>query len=140
MQILDHMLKDQVLSATDDAKNIRSTIISRSHENRPNFGDVGEVENMLGLAKAQYQKCMVFIPLTHRARVTFEPQVFDPDYKHGENASADLKTFSEDVVGCDNMIKKLGECQKVAKAVKAQGLDMRTQIPSNFIFKGPPGK
>lgn len=139
MQILDHKLKDQDLSATDDAKNVARELLSRM-KNRPNFGNAGEVENMLGLAKARYQKRMMSIPPAQRAQVTFEPQDIDPDYKRGENASANLAKLFEDVVGCDDVIKKLGEYQKIAKAMKAQGLDMRTQIPSNFVFKGPPGK
>jgi len=139
MQILDHKLKDQDLSATDDAKNVARELLSRM-KNRPNFGNAGEVENILGLAKARYQKRMMSIPPAQRAQVTFEPQDLDPDYKRGENASANLAKLFEDVVGCDDVIKKLGEYQKIAKAMKAQGLDMRTQIPSNFIFKGPPGK
>ena len=139
MEILDHKLKDQDLSATDDAKNVAGELLSRM-KNRPNFGNAGEVENLLGLAKARYQKRMMSIPPGQRAQVTFEPQDFDPDYKRSENASANLAKLFEDVVGCDDVIKKLGEYQKIAKAMKAQGLDMRTQILSNFIFKGPPGK
>ncbi|KAL4068441.1 P-loop containing nucleoside triphosphate hydrolase protein [Scleroderma yunnanense] len=138
MQILDHKLKDQDLSATDDAKDVARELLSRM-KNRPNFGNAGEVENMLGLAKARYQKRMMSIPPAQRAQVTFESQDFDPDYKRQQNASANLAKLFEDVVGCDDVIKKLGEYQMIAKAMKAQGLDMRTQIPSNFIFKGPPG-
>ena len=139
MEILDHKLKDQDLSATGDAKNVARELLSRM-KNRPNFGNAGEVENLLGLAKARYQKRMMSIPPGQRAQVIFEPQDFDPDYKRSENASANLAKLFEDVVGCDDVIKKLGEYQKIAKAMKAQGLDMRTQIPSTFIFKGPPGK
>ncbi|KAG6329525.1 hypothetical protein ID866_9564 [Astraeus odoratus] len=138
MQILDHKLNDQDLSATDDAKNVARELLNRM-KNRPNFGNAGEVENMLGLAKARYQKRMASIPPAQRAQVTFQPQDFDPDYQRGQNASANLAKLFEDVVGCDDIIRRLGEYQKIASAMKVQGLDMRTQIPSNFIFKGPPG-
>ncbi|KIK26288.1 hypothetical protein PISMIDRAFT_95029 [Pisolithus microcarpus 441] len=138
MQILDFKLKNQDLSATDDAKCVARDLLSRM-KNRPNFGNAGEVENLLGLAKARYQKRMETVPAARRAQVTFEPQDFDPDYKRDQNASTNLGKLFEDVVGCDDVIKKLENYQKIARAMKAQGLDMRTQIPSNFIFKGPPG-
>ncbi|KAI6004453.1 ATPases of the AAA+ class [Pisolithus orientalis] len=138
MQVLDLELKNQDLSATNDAKRVARDLLSRM-KNRPNFGNASEVENLLGLAKARYQKRMATIPAARRAQVTFEPQDFDPDYKRDQNASANLAKLFEDVVGCDNIIKKLEDYQKIARAMKAQGLDMRTQIPSNFIFKGPPG-
>ncbi|KAL4079908.1 P-loop containing nucleoside triphosphate hydrolase protein [Scleroderma yunnanense] len=138
MQILDHKLKNQDLSATDDAKRVARDLLARM-KNRPNFGNAGEVENMLGLAKARYQNRMVSIPPNKRAQVIFEPQDFDPDHKRDQNASANLAKLFEDVVGCEDVIKKLENYQKIARAMKAQGLDMRTQIPSNFIFKGLPG-
>ncbi|KAI6121085.1 P-loop containing nucleoside triphosphate hydrolase protein [Pisolithus sp. B1] len=138
MQILDFKLKSQDLSATDDAKRVAKDLLSRM-KNRPNFGNAGEVENLLGLAKARYQKRMATVPAARRAQVTFEPQDFDPDHNRDQNASTNLAKLFEDVVGCDDVIKKLEDYQKIARAMKAQGLDMRTQIPSNFIFKGPPG-
>ena len=139
MQILDYKLKDQDLSATDDAKRVAQDLLSRM-KNRPNFGNAGEVENMLGLAKARYQNRMASIPPYKRAKVMFEPQDFDPDYKRDQNASANLTKLFEDVVGCENVISRLENYQKIARVMKAQGLDMRSQIPSNFIFKGPPGE
>ena len=139
MQILDYKLKDQDLSATDDAKRVAQDLLSRM-KNRPNFGNAGEVENMLGLAKARYQNRMASIPPHKRAKVTFEPQDFDPDYKRDQNASANLAKLFEDVVGCEDVISRLENYQKIARVMKAQGLDMRSQIPSNFIFKGPPGE
>ncbi|KAI6102496.1 P-loop containing nucleoside triphosphate hydrolase protein [Pisolithus croceorrhizus] len=138
MQILDFKLKSQDLSATDDAKRVAKDLLSRM-KNRPNFGNAGEVENLLGLAKGRYQKRMATVPAARRAQVTFEPQDFDPDHNRDQNASTNLAKLFEDVVGCDDVIKKLENYQKIARVMKAQGLDMRTQIPSNFIFKGPPG-
>ncbi|KAI5994807.1 P-loop containing nucleoside triphosphate hydrolase protein [Pisolithus albus] len=138
MQILEFKLKNQDLSATDDAKRVARDLLSRM-KNRPNFGNAGEVENLLGSAKARYQKRMATVPAARRAQVTFEPQDFDPDYNRDQNASTNLAKLFEDVVGCDDVIKKLENYQKIARAMKAKGLDMRTQIPSNFIFKGPPG-
>jgi len=44
-----------------------------------------------------------------------------------------------DIVGCEKLIDQLGKYQQIAKNMKAYGKDPRTQIPFNFLFKGPPG-
>ncbi|KAF9238218.1 P-loop containing nucleoside triphosphate hydrolase protein [Melanogaster broomeanus] len=124
MQIFDFKLKKQDPCRMKD---------------RPNFGNAGEVENLLGLAKDRYQKRMASVPPQQRSDVVFEPSDIDPDFNRSQNASANLTKMFEDVVGCDDVIQKLDRYQKIARTMKAQGLDIRTQIPSNFVFKGPPG-
>jgi AAA lid domain len=46
-KILDFKLKDQDLGATNLAKQVAGDLLDRA-KNRPNFGNAGEVENMLG--------------------------------------------------------------------------------------------
>ena len=139
MNILDYKLKDQDLSATDHAKDVARELLSRM-KIRPNFGNAGEVENLLGQAKARYQKRMASVPASQRMDVVFEPQDIDPDFNRGQDASANLAKMFSDIVGCEEVIRKLDGYQKIARAMKERGLDMRTQIPSNFVFKGPPGR
>jgi hypothetical protein len=139
MKILEYKLKDQDLSATDDAKKVAGELLSRMR-NRPNFGNAGEVENMLGQAKSRYQKRMASVPASQRKDVVFEPKDFDPDFNRGQNASTNLANMFADVVGCEEVVEKLDSYQKIAQAMKKRGLDMRKHIPSNFVFKGPPGK
>ncbi|KAH0828787.1 P-loop containing nucleoside triphosphate hydrolase protein [Lanmaoa asiatica] len=138
MDIFNYKLKKQDLAATDDAKQVARELLSRLKD-RPNFGNAGEVENVLGLAKDRYQKRMSSVPPHQRSDVVFEPEDLDPDFNRGQNASANLAKMFEDVIGCDEIIQKLDRYQRIAQTMKAQGLDMRKQIPSNFIFKGPPG-
>ncbi|KAG2138479.1 P-loop containing nucleoside triphosphate hydrolase protein [Suillus clintonianus] len=136
--ILDFKLKDQDLDATDSAKQVASDLLNRA-KNRPNFGNAGEVENILGLAKNRYQKRQASVPPDQRSDVIFEPQDFDPDWERDRNAAANLTKLFEDLVGCDDIVTKLGDYQKIARAMKVAGVDMRKQIPTSFIFKGPPG-
>jgi AAA lid domain len=137
-KILDFKLKDQDLGATDPAKQVAGDLLDRA-KNRPNFGNAGEVENMLGLAKTRYQKRLASVPPDQRSEVIFEPQDFDPDWERDRNAPANLAKLFEDLVGCDDIVRKLGDYQKIARTMKASGVDMRKQIPTSFIFKGPPG-
>jgi hypothetical protein len=43
------------------------------------------------------------------------------------------------MVGCEAVVQKLEDYQNMAQGMKASGLDMRKQIPTSFILKGPPG-
>ncbi|KAF8129487.1 P-loop containing nucleoside triphosphate hydrolase protein [Boletus edulis] len=138
MKILEYKLKDQDLSATDEAKEVARELLSRM-KIRPNFGNAGEVENLLGQAKARYQKRMASVPAAQRMDVVFQPPDIDPDFDRSQNASANLANMFADIVGCDEVVEKFDRYQRIAKAMKDKGLDMRTQIPSNFVFKGPPG-
>ena len=136
---MDYKLKDQDLSATDAAKDIAIEVLSRSR-NRPNFGNAGELENLLSIAKNNYQKRMSHLPYSARSPdILFEPQDFDPDYERSANATSNLKELFKDVIGCEKIVKKLEDYQRIAHATKEQGRDPRDLIPTNFVFKGPPG-
>ena len=136
---MEYKLKKQHLTASDAAKNVAIEILSRGR-NRPNFGNAGELENLLGIAKNNYQKRMSGVPYVDRpADISFEPQDFDPDYNRGANATSNLKELFKDVVGCEEIIKKLEGYQRIAHASKQQGRDPRDLVPTNFVFKGPPG-
>ena len=125
-------MKQQDLTASDDAKKVAVELLSRARI-RPNFGNGGEVDNMLGSAKARSQA-----RLGSAADICLEPKDFDPEHDRSERAATNLAKLFEDVVGCD--VKKLGDYQNIASTMKSQGLDPRNKIPMNFIFQGPPSK
>ena len=72
--------------------------------------------------------------------VIFEPQDFDPDFQRGEHAATNLQKLFEDVVGCEEFIEKLAGYQQTAQNMKARNRQARGMIPTNFLFKGPPGE
>ena len=138
-QILDLKLKDQGLDSTEKAKSVAIGVLSRAR-NRPNFGNAGEVENLLGKAKVSYLARQMSMPLSERSLdVVFEAQDFDADFDREAGAATNLKKLFEDIVGCEDVVAKLEGYQQVARGMKTRGLDPRDQIPTNFIFKGPPG-
>ncbi|KAF8213839.1 P-loop containing nucleoside triphosphate hydrolase protein [Mycena galopus ATCC 62051] len=132
-EILEFKLESQHLDATDAAKDVAIESLSRARI-RPNFGNAGEVENLLGAAKKRFQARKKKSP-----DVVFEPQDFDPDFDRSLHAATNLVKLFEDVVGCDDIIAKLGEYQKLANNAKTHGKDVRHLIPTNWVFKGPPG-
>ena len=137
---MDYKLKIQDLSATDAAKEVAIEVLSRSR-NRPNFGNAGELENLLSIAKNNFQKRMSHLPYNARpADILFEPQDFDLNFERSANATSNLKELFKDVVGCDKIVNQLEGYQRIAHASKQQGRDPRDLIPTNFVFKGPPGQ
>lgn len=133
-------MKSQDLAATDGAKAVAIEVLGRSRT-RPNFGNGGEVENLLGQAKARHQTRQASLPLKDRSLdIIFEPQDFDINFDRNAHASDNLQKLFEDVIGCEEIVAKLEGYQRICRAMKARGMDMRKQIPTNFIFKGPPGK
>ncbi|KAG2359775.1 P-loop containing nucleoside triphosphate hydrolase protein [Suillus spraguei] len=137
-EIFERKLSDQDLSATKKAKQIALGLLSR-RKNRPNFGNGGEVENMLTFAKDRYLKRQASQPSHLSQDIVFEPEDFDSNWDRDQHAAANLAELFEDMVGCEAVIQKLGDYQNMAQGMKASGLDMRKQIPTSFIFKGPPG-
>jgi hypothetical protein len=120
---LDSKLKGEDLVATDMTKQVASDLLNRAKDH-PNFGNAGEVENVLGLAKSRYQKRRASMPPDQRSNAIFEAKDFDPDWERGRNAAGNLTKLFEDLVGCDDIVKKLGDYQKIALAMKASGIDM----------------
>lgn len=142
LEILDHKLKGQDLAATDKTKAVAIEVLSRAR-NRPNFGNGGEVENLLAKAKNNYQTRQAALPAAQRSfDVVFQPQDFDIDFNRADHSGKNLQKLFEDMVGCEKIVGKLEEYQQTARAMKARGRelkDLQDLIPTNFIFKGPPG-
>lgn len=139
-EILDLKLEKQGLDATDEAKNIAVGLLSRARD-RPNFGNAGEVENLISHAKGQEQKRRTAVGLKKQSpEVVFLPQDFDEDFDRAKNAPLNCRKLFADIVGCDGLIAKLEGYQRVAISMRSRGKDPRSQIPFNFIFKGPPGE
>ncbi|KAJ7583678.1 P-loop containing nucleoside triphosphate hydrolase protein [Mycena floridula] len=139
LQALEFKLKEHDLTCTDAAKQVAMDVLNRAR-NRPNFGNIGEVENLLNKAKLRYQERQASLPYEQRSpNAPFEPSDFDVDFNRGENAASNLAKLFEDVVGADEIVEKLGKWQQMSKNMKALGKDPRDHVPTTFVFKGPPG-
>ena len=140
LEILNLKLKQQDLGATDEAKKVALEVLSRA-KNRPNFGNAGEVENQLTLAKGRFQSRQSSSKAPDRSYdVIFNPEDFDADYRRGAKATTNLQNLFRGIIGCEEVIKKLENYQKLAQGLKARGHDPRETVPTNFLFKGPPGE
>lgn len=139
LQILQLKLKQQDLGATDPAKKVAIELLSRMR-NRPNFGNAGEVENLITQAKmralARRQK---MAESDRPTDIIFTPEDIDPDFDRETKASGNLAKLFEGIVGHESIIQRLANYQEIARACKLRDWDPREQVPMNFIFTGPPG-
>jgi AAA lid domain-containing protein len=138
-KILNLKLKEQGLDATEEAKNVAIQMLSRLRD-RPNFGNAGEVENLISAAKESEQSRSSDINArSGSSDILLLPQDFDKDFNRTAKSNDRVQELFADVVGCEKLMQKLQNYQRIAAGSKARGRDPRQHIPLNFVFKGPPG-
>jgi hypothetical protein len=155
---LEWKLGEHEVTATPAALEVAMSSIVRARQ-RPNFGNIGEsfshvglyppaltimhlgeIENLLGRAKVRSQARQAALPWQERAPdAPLEPVDFEVDFERADHAADNLATLFADLVGCEEILAKLGTFQAVAQAAKARGRDPRDLVPMNFVFMGPPG-
>lgn len=135
-QILDQKLKVQGFTASEQAKKAAMECLERAR-NHKNFGNAGEVDILLNRAKEAQQKRSSSGAID---MLQLDPQDFDIDFDRADRAEANIRQLFSDFVGAEALIEKLEGYQRIAQNSKALGMDPRTQLPFNFLFRGPPGK
>ncbi|TGO91630.1 hypothetical protein BPOR_0022g00150 [Botrytis porri] len=138
-KIIRSKLEFHVLEATEEAVKVAMDVLQKART-RLNFGNGGEVENLIATARTNYQLRISKTPVEERSAIcVFQPGDFDPEYDRGSSANENLQKLFADVIGCENIVGQLGQYQNVCKAMKFRNIDPRQYIPTNFVFKGPPG-
>jgi hypothetical protein len=98
-------------------------------------------ERRYGRQKIRFQERQAKLPWDARSPdAPFEPVDFEADFDRASSAADNLAKLFADVVGCENIVKRLGTYQAVAQAAKARGKDPRDLVPMGYVFKGPPGR
>jgi len=127
------------IEASEGAIKVAMDVLDKARS-RLNFGNGGEVENLITKAKTNYQIRMSTFDVSDRPEQwVFGPEDFDPEYDRGKSATLNLQKLFGDVIGCDVIVKKLEQYQRVSQAMKLKNIDSKSFIPTNFVFKGPPG-
>ncbi|KAF2095592.1 P-loop containing nucleoside triphosphate hydrolase protein, partial [Rhizodiscina lignyota] len=136
--IMRKKMKEQDLDATDDAYEVARGIFERALM-RPNFSNAGEVERLMADAKMNYESRYANVDVLERPfEVVFESQDIDPNFNRTSAGVGTCRKLLEGRVG-ENVIVKLERFQKLSIVAHKRGLDPRDWVPTNFIFKGPPG-
>ena len=137
-EILKLKMEEQDLHASKEALQVARESLGRALL-RPNFSNAGEVESMLTRAKFNYESRYSNMPVSERDfHVVLEPEDFDPDFNRGSSEASNCRGLLEGLVD-HSIIQKLESYQKVSLAAQRRKLNPRDLIPTNFVFKGPPG-
>ncbi|OJI82018.1 hypothetical protein ASPTUDRAFT_750143 [Aspergillus tubingensis CBS 134.48] len=134
--ILDLKMSLDEIEATDQARKVALEVLARARD-RPNFGNGGDVENLLGKAKAAFYKRLRGV--RNRKGKKIEASDFDPEHDRAFNGSKACDSLLSSMIGMDSIISLFRSYQKVSSGMRSQGIDPRPYIPFAFVFKGPPG-
>lgn len=135
-QVLDFKLKASGFTTTGEGKTAALDVLIRER-NRAHFGNGGAIENLLSKAKASYQKRFSAGKLKKKDQI--EPEDFDEDFDRTTRKETNVRALFQDDIGREDIIKKLEHIQQRVRQLKAVGLDVKEEVPFNFLFRGPPG-
>lgn len=96
----------------------------------PNFGNVGELNNLLSKAILSMQR-------RHTNVDELQREDFVPEGWTDEVVSEEA--LFKRLVGCDAVKKQLSEYRNLIEFTKARGMDPIENLPFNFLFTGAPG-
>ncbi|KOS16916.1 NFX1-type zinc finger-containing protein 1 [Escovopsis weberi] len=134
-QVLEFKMKDSGFKTTVEGLRVALDVLIRER-NRPNFGNGGAIENLLSRAKMSYQKRMSTGKIR---RNQLDPVDFDEDFERSTRKDTNVRQLFKDDIGREDIIKMLENVQSRVRQMKAIGLDVKEEIPFNFLFRGPPG-
>ncbi|KAI2473043.1 P-loop containing nucleoside triphosphate hydrolase protein [Annulohypoxylon bovei var. microspora] len=126
-----------ISTAGEAAKKVVLEVLKRAR-NKPNFGNAGEVDNVLDQAKGRQQRRLSEFSGNRNVDL-LEPEDIDPEFDRSERAGTNIRMLFKDVVGCDDIVEQLEGYQQVAQNMKTMDMDPVTQIPFGFLFRGPLG-
>ncbi|RSL43263.1 hypothetical protein CEP53_011790 [Fusarium sp. AF-6] len=161
-EILEIKMDKEEIKAGEKAMGVAAEVLRRARD-RPNFGNGGEVDNLLNQAKARFRDRIqrekmnkvkslegekghggVDIQGDHddidddeSPLVTLAPEDFDPDWNRG--LEADCSSLFKGLLGFGKVIEQFQGYQNMAANMRRRGRDPREVIPFTFVFKGPPG-
>lgn len=129
-------------------------IIERQRH-KMNFGNAGEVDNLLESAKTrclqrrlqgtQNHGTPSTVNLSNASQYSFIGDVrlaksdIDPEFDRLIQAGRDIDGLFKETIGCDQIKEKIKGYSKSAQSCKETDWEVRNIIPMTFIFKGPPG-
>jgi len=147
------MAKEEV-TGSKKAMDVAAEVLRRARD-RPNFGNGGDIDNLLNQAKARFRERKAAEqgggrdPFEEEEEaegqattlVALEPQDFDPNWDRGINRPNDNLTSSlfSGLLGFDDIRKQFEGYQLMAFNMRLRGKDPRESIPFTYVFTGPPG-
>ncbi|OPB46176.1 hypothetical protein A0O28_0062970 [Trichoderma guizhouense] len=162
-EILDLKMEESEIKASTAAMEVAAEVLRRARD-RPNFGNGGDIVNLLNEAKwhdarktkklngdkpALGQEAVATYGLAHTnsfglhdldmTNITLEPEDFDPNYNRGSTAAERCRALFDGLIGFEETIQLFTSYQRTAENLRRKNKNPRDTIPFTFVFKGPPG-
>jgi AAA+ superfamily predicted ATPase len=133
-------LRQKEIIASHDAQKAAISVLNQ-RRCRPNFGNGGEVENLLTTAIQQLQHRQRALSTSERAKqIQLIPEDFNPDWNGGNVGNdVDIRGLFVGLIGCDHIIEQMEQYRSSIKLATKMGRDPFKDVPTNFRFIGPPG-
>jgi SpoVK/Ycf46/Vps4 family AAA+-type ATPase len=138
---LDLKLTKEKLITTEKAREVAMEVLKRASV-RPNFGNGGEVDNLLSkaiLARSRRIAKEKKPDGDDLDAVPLEPQDFDADYDRLSHAVKNTRALFDEFVGFEEIISKFESYQYMVQGMRMRNVDPRPYVPFTYVFKGPPG-
>ncbi|KAF2675216.1 P-loop containing nucleoside triphosphate hydrolase protein [Microthyrium microscopicum] len=137
--VLDLKMKQEETEMTSEAKRVAMENL-RLAKLRPNFGNGGEVVNMMARAMANYRTRFGDLkPEERTGDICFLPEDIDPNHTRSDEAESKMTKMFEDFVGLDSVVDKLRSLARQAASLRKRKFKPELSMPFQFVFKGPPG-
>lgn len=138
-QILDHKMEKEEFTMTDEAKQLALDMLQVAKQ-RTNFGNGGEVDNLLGRAMANYRTRFSQLTADQRTGdVCFEAEDIDPHYRQRSQVEGLIEQSFAGLVDMDDLKDRFNALARRATALRENGRSPTLSMPYHFAFKGPRG-
>ncbi|KAK0646884.1 P-loop containing nucleoside triphosphate hydrolase protein [Cercophora newfieldiana] len=142
LDILTLRTASQGVTADEKAMSVAGEVLRRLKD-RPNFGNGGDVENLLSQAKNRAQERKGNEPTRGfnegDAAITLTKEDFDPDWNREATAALKCQKLFDGLVSFESVSEKFSGYQRMAHNLRRRGKNPREIVPFTFLFKGPPG-
>ncbi|KAF8540293.1 P-loop containing nucleoside triphosphate hydrolase protein, partial [Trichophaea hybrida] len=132
--------KQYGVTATPEALKVAYGILDRASM-RPSYCNASEVDQCLTTAKMHYEDRQQKIFESGGVReysFILEERDFDPNFDRNKDAGENCRQRLKNMVS-DDVIEKLVLYERRAHVARLREVDPRGEVPTNFVFKGPPG-
>ncbi|KAL9096769.1 MAG: hypothetical protein Q9165_001257 [Trypethelium subeluteriae] len=138
-QVLDLKLQAEGLKMTNDARSVALDMLKLAKQ-QANFGNGGEIMNLLGRAMSRYRtRFGEMTPEERTGIVCFQTVDIDPKHR---NSSDIEKAIEESLKDLDEITDSKTRFQSLARraaALRKTGRDPTSSMPFHFVVKEGPG-
>ena len=137
-RILQLKLRKHNIAASDTAMRVAEEMLSIARH-RPNFGNGGDVENLLHAAQAARNARCAKVAVDAELDMALLPEDFDADWQRTLDAARRCGDLFGDMQGMGDIMGRFQRYQVMTARLRGRGHDPRSHIPWALVFRGPPG-